>query len=99
MALTILKTINLPSLIHEPIAHVNGRPVYMNDQWKHLFQQLITQLQQNYSYEGITIPHQPTATATSLLSSTTSIGSMLYDNESHAFKGNVNGTIRTFTVT
>lgn len=59
---------------------------------------LILALQTNFTPEGIVVPPQ-TATNIALLTSVLSGGNILYDSTNDEFKGNVNGTWKTFTLT
>jgi len=87
---------------NQPLVDKDGN---MNQYWILFFQNLVAALQNNFSNEGIKVPAQ---TATNILSLTTSltsetkrgsIANVLYDSTNNAFKGNVNGTWKTFTLT
>lgn len=59
--------------------------------------QLVQILQTNLSDQGYKVPQQPTATITAL-NTPQSTGALLYDNETHELKININGTFKTVQV-
>lgn len=67
-------------------------------EWALFFQQLIQALQTNLTPEGFVIPQQ-IATNIALLTGSASNANILYDSTNNEFKGNVNGTWKTFTLT
>jgi len=78
----------------------------VNAYWLFYFENLTAALQSNFKPEGIVIP-QKTATEIADLIGTPTEGStaasvsnanIVYDSTNNAFKGNVNGTWKTFTV-
>ncbi len=70
----------------------------MNILWQLFFQNLVMALQTNLKPEGFVIPQQ-SATNITLLTAAQSIANILYDSTNHEFKGNINGTWMTFTLT
>lgn len=64
--------------------------------WMGVLRQLTIALQTNISNEGFKMPQQNSTNVTSL-NTPKSIGSIVYNNETHAFMGNVNGVFKTFT--
>ncbi len=66
--------------------------------WNLFLQQLVMALQTNFKPEGIVVPPQ-IASNIALLTGTASITNILYDSTNNEFKGNVNGTWKTFTLT
>lgn len=70
----------------------------MTPAWDLFFQQLVMALQTNFKPEGIVIPPQIISNI-NLLTNSTSNNNILYDSTNNLFKGNVNGTWKTFTLT
>ncbi len=81
----------------------------MNEYWMLFFDQLVNALQTNFNPEGILVPAQ-TAENIALLVATpqaipdgtntrVSNQNILYDSTNNEFKGNINGTWKTFTLT
>jgi hypothetical protein len=68
----------------------------LTPQWKLFLSELITQLQNNLSNEGIILPPQ-TTTDIALLTSSKSIGALIYDSTLDVAKVNLNGTFKTIT--
>lgn len=65
--------------------------------WDLYFQQLTQALQTNYKSEGIVVPPLPDTDITQLVGDA-SKNNILYDSTNNEFKGNVNGTWKTFTL-
>lgn len=85
---------NIPNLELHAIMDEQGKPhpsfqLYMSG--------LNQQLKNNLSDQGFKIPQQPTATITAL-NTAQSVGALLYDNETHQLKVNINGTFRVVQV-
>lgn len=70
----------------------------LTDSWKTFFDQLVLALQTNFKSEGIVIPPL-TATQIASLTGTASNNNIVYDSTNNVFKGNENGTWKTFTLT
>lgn len=79
----------------EPLIDDKG---FMTPSWRLYFENLTMALQTNLKPEGFVIPAQPVANFADL-SSTLSYNNILYDSTNNAFKGNVAGTWKTFTLT
>lgn len=71
---------------------------YITPEFQLFLDQLILALQTNFKPEGIVVP-QESASDITLLTGTQSVGNILYDSTNNAFKGNINGTWKTFTLT
>lgn len=70
----------------------------MAEVWQLFFDQLILALQTNFKPEGIVVPPQ-IASNIALLTAQASHNNIIYDSTNNAFKGNINGTWKTFTLT
>jgi hypothetical protein len=70
----------------------------IDENWYLYFDTLTTALQTYFKPEGIVIP-QETPANIALLTAVASIANILYDSTNHTFKGNINGTWKTFTLT
>lgn len=83
---------NVPNLPHidEPIT-LNGKNI--NPQWYRAIEQLFTQLQQNLSEEGLSVPQQSTGNI-SILQASTPKPSILYNKETHQPLISVNGVYK-----
>lgn len=81
--------------IDQPLVDKDGN---MSLLWQLFFTNLIQSLQTNFKPEGIVVPSQ-SDTNISALTATQSIANILYDVTNNDFKGNVNGTWKTFTLT
>lgn len=66
--------------------------------WVFFFDQLASALQINFKPEGIVVPPQ-TASNIALLIASASNNNIVYDSTNGAFKGNIAGTWKTFTLT
>lgn len=78
-------------------APIVGKDGMMTDAWKLFFDQLIKNLQLNLKPEGFVIPPQ-TASNIATLTGQQSNNNIVYDSTNNAFKGNINGTWKTFTL-
>lgn len=86
-----------------------GKDGMINDYWALFFDNLTSVLQNNYSNEGVQIPMQSAANIANLnatepnpptgANTRLSTANILYDSTNHEFKGNINGTWMTFTLT
>lgn len=61
------------------------------------FENLITALQTNFKKEGFVIP-QLSTDQINLLTQSSSYANIVYDKDAKAFKGNVDGVWKTFTL-
>jgi hypothetical protein len=68
-----------------------GTQYYMHDSWHTFFSQLITELQNNLSNEGVGVPAQPTASIASLTTS----NRLLVDSTQNLLQINLNGVLKT----
>jgi hypothetical protein len=75
-----------------------GEDGMMTQEWRLFFSQLIQALQASFKLEGIVVPPQ-TAAEIAALTAITSHNNIVYDSTNNLFKGNVNGTWKTFTLT
>jgi len=73
---------NIPNFEDVPFVDKNG---LLTDAWKNILQQLFQELQNNVSNEGIMIPQQSAANII-ILTTTESIGSIIYDSTNNVFK-------------
>lgn len=77
----------------------------MDDQWKLYFQSLSSALKNILSNEGIAVPNLTAADITNLKQVNNdgvlrgSKSNIIYDSTNNLFKGNINGTWKTFTLT
>lgn len=86
-----------------------GKDGMMTDYWSLFFDNLVTTLQNNFNPEGILVPNQTAANIADLTATQPnpptgantrlSTANVLYDSTNHEFKGNINGTWKTFTLT
>lgn len=86
---------NIPNIppMTTPFVNADGR---VSEVWYNVLNQLIIQMQQNVSNEGYKVPQQSTFNISDL-NNTKSTGALLYDNDLHLLKVNINGTFRTVT--
>lgn len=87
-------SINIPNFENIQIVDKQG---YFTPSAAVLFQQLFTELQANYSNEGLKVPRQSTANIVTL-NTAQSIGALLYDKETHQAKVNINGVFKVIQV-
>lgn len=66
--------------------------------WRQWFQQMTSIIQNNLSPHGFIMPQQPTTTISSL-NTAASKGTIIYDETTDQFKGNLAGTFKIFTLT
>lgn len=86
----------IPDMPREtPLVNEQG---YMSDAWKLYFDQLTVNLQTNLKSEGFVVPPL-TASNIVLLTGAQSNNNIVYDSTNNAFKGNIAGTWKTFTLT
>jgi len=86
---TLQKTI-FPNFLDSKVVDENGM---LTDTWRAILSQVLTQLQINFSHEGLKIPQQST-TNVNALNTSKSIGSLLYDKDTNQLKVNINGTYK-----
>ncbi len=76
---------------------------YFTPQIQQMLDILFQQLQISVSDEGFQIPQQTTANINTIFSpanpNAKGSGIIVYDSDTHQYKGNANGVIKTFTVT
>lgn len=70
----------------------------LTPEWELFLNQLILALQTNIKPEGIVVPPQIASNILQLTGSASN-NNILYDSTNNEFKGNVNGTWKTFTLT
>jgi hypothetical protein len=90
---------NIPNLLQEKFVNPDGS---IHPLWFQWLTQLTTQMQTNLSNEGFVIPSQNTADTTTILTGDANnppVGKMLYDAEAKALKVNIDGVIKTISVT
>jgi len=83
----------IPSFINEKMVDENG---HLTAPWKNTLANLMQQLQGSLSDEGVSIPHQDTATITSL-NTQKSEGNLLYNKETKEMYVNLDGTYKKIT--
>ena len=88
---------NIPNFLNTP--PINPETGDWTPEWSNLMQQLFTQLQSNLGPEGFVISQQSTANIAALTDASKSTAAIIYDSTVPAFKGNVGGTWKTFTLT
>jgi hypothetical protein len=84
----------IPNYIHMKVVDKEGNATPEHGDF---MTQLTQVLQAAYSNEGIKTPQQTTANITAL-NTQQSLGALIYDNETHELKVNINGTFRTVQV-
>jgi hypothetical protein len=82
---------NIPNFIDCQITDQDGN---LTDTWKQIMTQLFSQLQGGLSNEGIAVPQQ-TAVNIAQLADANRSGALIYDEDNHLLKVNINGTIKT----
>ncbi len=85
---------NIPTFTDAKITDENGN---LTQIWKDIFFQLLNELQDNASDEGLVVPQQ-TTTNIGLLDPTKYIGALIYDSDTNEFKVNINGTYKVVQV-
>lgn len=88
---------NIPNMPHisDPITS-KGHPI--NPAWYRFFQQLITEMQNNLSQEGVRIPSQPNQNISKLEASSPS-PSIIYNQDEKKYLLPVDGIYKTITLT
>lgn len=86
---------NIDSLFPFKFVEKDGR---LTQEAYQFLSNLITQLQTNLNSQGFQMPVVPAATIAQL-TNVKNAGAIMYDQNNNLFKGNVNGTIKTFTLT
>lgn len=86
---------NIPNIppMTTPFINKDG---HVTEVWYNVLNQLIIQMQENVSNEGYKVPQQSTFNV-SALNNTKSIGALLYDEDLHLLKVNINGVFKTVT--
>lgn len=76
---------------------------YLTPSAQNYFDLLIQNLNDNFNDQGATMPSLTTDQINYISNNNThnskSDGTIYYDSQSHSFKGKVNGTVKTFTLT
>lgn len=85
---------NVPNFGLGPPVDKNGN---WTPEWQGIIGQLLQQLQENFSQEGLKPPSQPTATINQL-NTVKSTSAIIYDSTTNQFKGCVNGVFKVFTL-
>lgn len=81
---------NIPNFIDAQVINKNG---YLTDVWRQIFIQLFTELQINFSEEGIIIPKQTNSNIISL-SGTDGTGKLLYNKDLDKLMVNIAGIFK-----
>lgn len=84
----------IPNFMQMKISDKDGMPT---DEFRRFMEELTQTLQNFVSNEGIKTPEQTTANITAL-NTQQSKGALLYNNETHELKVNINGTFKTVQV-
>lgn len=84
---------NVPNFVQDKLVDSNGN---LSDSWQLVITQLLTELQKNFSNEGLVSPSQSATNIANLSNSTN--GTLVYDETNHAMKVNINGVFKTITV-
>lgn len=77
---------NVPNFIHDKFVDENG---YLTDGWRLFFNQLINEMNENLSQEGIVMPSQTTANA-DIIKTDALNGTILYDSTTNELKVRLN---------
>jgi len=93
MTTTIKQTVSIPNLYKGKFVDKEGM---LTDGAKLFLSQLITQLQNILSPEGIALPKQSAANIT-VLNTTKSIGNVLFNTDTSEAMVNLTGTFKTIT--
>lgn len=89
----------VPNFISTPvIVKDKDGNYYWSPEWRNVMTQLLQQLQDNFSQEGLVVPGQTAANITTL-STALSNQAILYDTDNNLFKGCIGGVFKTFTLT
>lgn len=90
---------NIPPQQHELVQVLkqgDGTTRYMmHPAWHNFFSQLMIELQNNASNQGIVMPKQPAANIAFL--NPQKFGAIVYDSDNNVAKINLNGTFKTIT--
>lgn len=73
---------NVPNFIHDKFVDENG---YLTDGWRLFFNQLINEMNENLSQEGIVMPSQTTDNA-DIIKTDALNGTILYDSTTNELK-------------
>lgn len=77
---------NVPNFIHDKFVDENG---YLTDGWRLFFNQLINEMNENLSQEGIVMPSQTTDNA-DIIKTDALNGTILYDSTTNELKVRLN---------
>jgi hypothetical protein len=80
----------IPNIIATKVVNKDG---YLSDEWREIFSQLFIQMRVSLSDEGFMVPKQTTDNIDQL-AGTDKTGALLYDNDTHELKVNINGTYK-----
>lgn len=81
---------NIPNLLQGKMVNEDGT---LHPNFQNLLNQLIGEMQENLSEDGFKVPKRQTADINNL-NNTKSTAAILYDNETHQFKANINGDFK-----
>lgn len=99
---------SIPNYVQEKLVDENG---FLTPAWSNWFQQMITYMQNNLSQEGMVTPSLTTDEITEITAQDNAAtgaaggltpkyhGALMYDETTDQLKVNINGTIKTVTVT
>jgi hypothetical protein len=85
---------NVPTYEYGPVVGPDG---YFTEPWETLFNQLLLQMQGYLSNNGLVVPEQSTDNI-NLIAPESQIGTLWYDSTANALKVNINGVVKTVTV-
>lgn len=89
---------NIPNLPNRNVSLVDpSNKNQMHPLWHNFFDQLLTQLQQNVSQEGFNLPEQTTSNIALLQTGSPDSRTMIYNNTTHKYMVQENGTFKTIT--
>jgi hypothetical protein len=80
-----------------PVEKVIDDKGYLTPAWRTFFEQLLQNMNQSLSNEGIVIPPQ-TASNIALLTQSMN-GTIIYNSDANSFQGKLGGVFKTFTLT
>lgn len=89
---------NIPNLPNKNVSLLDpNSPSQMHPLWHNFFDQLLTQLQQNVSQEGFNLPEQSTSNIGLLQAGSPDSRTIIYNNDTHKYMVQENGTFKTIT--
>ena len=80
--------IRIPNFANTKVIDEDG---YFTEEWAQLFQQLLTQLQNNYNDEGLIVPNQTSVNVSYLTDANKSNGALLQNSDTGNLLFNING--------